>query len=481
MKFQHEWRIQVPWGQLALISRGHPDGEPVFLVHGRQDSSSIFTPLINMMTDQYYYVALDMPGNGLSDAFPKAASEKEDPDHLRYAVYFDTPPKPSEPFVDFCRNRMLTYKNKNPRSGPKLMRFHFLYAMELAIAHLGWEKFIFMGHSMGCEQGLFYNAIYPDRITKMILLDAGPTLMRMQIEDPAEFQRIYYDTYYDNYHHENFETKLYTRNTATEALKRLRDLNDPQCAFLLQRNFHEIDDRSWHQLEEWHSGEMVRRRQEQARLQDGASSSNDARNPLEGRSESQSPVLEFESDSDDGSAVQKMRNPGPPLTTSQLVEQYMRQYKLRFSGELGTLNGDNPERLRVTRDVPKSTTCPDGTPALDLSQIIKHMREHDPVGYLSWDNRLKNLAPQNYGNDYYFELFKTIPPSLFVVASDGMKSAPKNPIWRERAMELIDRLSKLNNFNRVDVEGSHDVHFTHPERVAPHVIKFLKDKVNSKL
>lgn len=398
MKSQHEWKIQVPWGQMALISRGHPDGEPVLVVHGRQDSSSVFAPLISMMSDQYFYVAFDMPGNGLSDAFPK---------------------------------------------GPKLMRFHFLKAMELVIAHLGWEKFIFMGHSMGCEQGLFFNAIYPNRITKMILLDAGPTLMRMQIEDPGEFQRIYYDSYYDNFHHENFERKLYTRTTATEALKRLRDLNDPQCAFLLQRNFHEIDDHSWHQLEEWHSEEMQRRRQEQARReqsrQDGAGSSNDVWNPLlEGISESPSPVLEYESDSDDGSLVQKMRSPGPPLTTSQLVEQYLRQYKLRFSGELGTLNADNPERVRITREVPKSSTCPDGTPSLDLSEIIKHMRDHDPVGYLSWDNRLKNLAPQNYGNDYYYELFKSIPPCLFVVASDGMKSAPTNSTWRERALQLID-------------------------------------------
>lgn len=54
----------------SVASRGHPDGEPVLLVHGRQDSLSIFEPLIEEMSDQYYYVAIDMPGNGLSDAFP---------------------------------------------------------------------------------------------------------------------------------------------------------------------------------------------------------------------------------------------------------------------------------------------------------------------------------------------------------------------------------------------------------------------------
>ncbi|KAH9633667.1 hypothetical protein HF086_009767 [Spodoptera exigua] len=304
MKFQHEWRLQVPWGQLALVSRGHPDGEPVLLVHGRQDSSSVFTPILNMMTDQYYYVALDMPGNGLSDAFPKGKIL-------------------DGKFVKIC----LMY----------------------------WI---------------------------------------------------------------------------------------------------------WNQIEEWHSSETVTRKQEQPRLQDQATSSNDARNPLEARPETQSPVLESEAVSDGRKG--EMKNPGPP--------------------DLGTLNGENPERIRITYEVPKASTCPDGAPALDLSEIIRHMRENDAVGYLSWDNRLKNLAPQNYGIDYYYELFKTIPPSLFVVASDGVKSAPNNPIWRDRAMELIDRLSKLENFNRVDVEGSHDVHFTHPERVAPYVIKFLQEnKIVSKL
>lgn len=40
-------------------------------------------------------------------------------------------------------------------AGVKIMRFHFVGAMEVVINHLGWDKFIFIGHSMGCEVGKF--------------------------------------------------------------------------------------------------------------------------------------------------------------------------------------------------------------------------------------------------------------------------------------------------------------------------------------
>ncbi|XP_047039239.1 serine hydrolase-like protein 2 isoform X3 [Helicoverpa zea] len=213
MKWQLQWKIRVPWGTLALTSRGHPDGEPVFCVHGRQDSSSVFGPLVDLMPNMNHYVCLDMPGNGLSDGFPP---------------------------------------------GPKLMRFHFLMAMELAIAHLGWDHFIFIGHSMGCEQGLFFNAIHPNRITKMVLLDANPTLMRMQVEDPAEYQRAFFDNYYEHFHRENFERKTHTRISAMRSLARARDLNDSQCADLLQRNFHTKSEAAqWHPIEKWHPNEAI--------------------------------------------------------------------------------------------------------------------------------------------------------------------------------------------------------------------------------
>lgn len=336
LKFETEWKIPVPWGELVLLRCGKPDGEPVMLIHGRQDSSTVFAPILEYMPDKYNYVALDMPGNGLSTPLP---------------------------------------------TGPKLTRLHFLSAMEFAVSHLGWNKFIFMGHSMGCEQGLFYNTVYPGRITRMILLDAVPTLMRMQIPDPAEFQRTYYDEYYKNYARDNFFKKCHTRTSAMSALRRLRDLSEAQAGQLLQRNFH-------------------------------------------------------------------------PKTSEEKREQELQEQQRQQATDAGF------DRM-IAR--------------------INHLRETDPEGYLSWDNRLKNLAPTNFGNDYYFQLFKTVPPTLLITASDGAKHVPKK--WHKGAYELVDRLRTLKNFREVKVVGSHDVHFTHPERVAPHVMKFLveNNNISSKL
>ncbi|XP_063899014.1 uncharacterized protein LOC110380802 isoform X1 [Helicoverpa armigera] len=395
MKWQLQWKIRVPWGTLALTSRGHPDGEPVFCVHGRQDSSSVFGPLVDLMPNMNHYVCLDMPGNGLSDGFPP---------------------------------------------GPKLMRFHFLMAMELAIAHLGWDHFIFIGHSMGCEQGLFFNAIHPNRITKMVLLDANPTLMRMQVEDPAEYQRAFFDNYYEHFHRENFERKTHTRVSAMRSLARARDLNDSQCADLLQRNFHSKSEAAqWHPIEKWHPNEAIAPR-----------------------------VMLILNDKD---------------RITDIIKEFTKEEQ-----RIAKLTGVKPNQAdrgkRLTEYIVRNQlgVVDNSRPKTQMNEeAFREIMENEDYGYLSWDNRLKNLAPTNYGNEYYFEIFKNIPPTLLVHASDGAKNIPRDNNWREGAKQLLDKMASLENFHRVNVEGLHDVHYTHPEKVAPHVIKFLENKVNSKL
>ncbi|XP_030034026.2 serine hydrolase-like protein 2 [Manduca sexta] len=301
MKILNEWFIEAPWGKIALISWGSPGGEPVLLIHGRQDSASTFIPLLELMPEQYYYVGIDMPGNGRSDPFPV---------------------------------------------GIKITRLHFIAAMEMVLKHLGWESFIFIGHSMGCEQGLFYNAVHPWRIRKQILLDAIPSLQRLQVFDVSEYFKTFYDNYYSNYMKENFGTKLYTREKAIEAVMRARELTREQGELILERNLIDMGDR------------MFR---------------------------------------------------------------------------------------------------------------------------LSWDNRLKSPAPQNYTNEYYYALFsKNTPPTLLLSASDGAKGYDKG---KEGAQKLIaDLKSNVANFQLVEVLGGHDVHFTNPDRCAPHILKFLeKDFGRSKL
>ncbi|XP_075989508.1 uncharacterized protein LOC142985300 isoform X3 [Anticarsia gemmatalis] len=72
------WKIKAPWGQLSLTSWGNPNSPPVFLVHGRQDCAATFQPLLQLLPQEYYFVAIDMPGSGPSDPLPNEMEYQEE-------------------------------------------------------------------------------------------------------------------------------------------------------------------------------------------------------------------------------------------------------------------------------------------------------------------------------------------------------------------------------------------------------------------
>lgn len=196
MKVLREWTIDAPWGKIAMMSWGNEAGYPVLLVHGRQDSAATFEPLLQFLPDSFHYVALDLPGHGRSEPFP---------------------------------------------TGVAPTRLHFVGAVQVAVWHLRWKQFIFVGHSMGCEGGLFFNAVYPHRISKMILLDPGPALARLQVHDPREYFASFHQKYYDNY--DTFAGKrIYSKQRALEAVMTARGFTEAQAQLALARNMVQVGD-----------------------------------------------------------------------------------------------------------------------------------------------------------------------------------------------------------------------------------------------
>ncbi|KAI5643963.1 alpha/beta hydrolase fold domain-containing protein [Phthorimaea operculella] len=185
-----EWFIDAPWGKIALISWGNPKGSPVLLVHGRQDSAATFVPLLQLLPGDLHYVALDLPGHGLSDPFPK---------------------------------------------GTALTRMHFVTPVELVVQHLKWKSFTYLSHSMGGEIGLFYNAARPHRIKKFIHLDVGVALQTVMPKPWVKFFEVY-DNYYNNYENFNANEKRYTRARALEAVMKARGVSAELAELLLSRN-----------------------------------------------------------------------------------------------------------------------------------------------------------------------------------------------------------------------------------------------------
>ncbi|XP_068626027.1 serine hydrolase-like protein [Battus philenor] len=195
MKVCKEWFLEAKWGKIALISWGDPNGEPILLVHGRQDSSSTFIPLLEMLPDRYHYVAVDLPGNGLSDPIPKSVV---------------------------------------------LQRLFPVAVIQMVVDHLNWNKFTLIAHSMGGEIGLFYNAIFPDRCKRCIYLDTIPALQRLMLTDFSDFYMTHYIYYYDNYHSINNDQRIFSKEDALNAVMKARGMTRDQAEIILSRNLKKV-------------------------------------------------------------------------------------------------------------------------------------------------------------------------------------------------------------------------------------------------
>lgn len=112
-----EISIPVPWGQIRGQIFGDPNlatGRPIVCLHGYLDNSNSFKPLASYLTksNDYYLIALDFPGHGLSSKLP---------DGIPYT--------------------------------PKL----FASSVRRAVRHLKLDKFYFFGHSYGIGTSIFVN------------------------------------------------------------------------------------------------------------------------------------------------------------------------------------------------------------------------------------------------------------------------------------------------------------------------------------
>ena len=120
--FRH--RVQGLWGRRLHYMIGG-QGDPLLLVAGWPQSWYAWRKVMPTLAASYTVVAVDLPGIGDSDK----------PD-----TGYDT------------------------RSAAA--RLH-----ELVLA-LGWERFFFVGHDIGCWVGYPYGAAYPKYLRKLVLIDA---------------------------------------------------------------------------------------------------------------------------------------------------------------------------------------------------------------------------------------------------------------------------------------------------------------------
>lgn len=111
----------------AAQAWGHPTNPPVLALHGWLDSSASFSRLAPLLSD-YYVVAIDMAGHGWSG---------HRRNHEPYNIWQDV----GEVF---------------------------------GIAdELGWDRFALLGHSRGATISILCAATFPQRVTRLALLDGA--------------------------------------------------------------------------------------------------------------------------------------------------------------------------------------------------------------------------------------------------------------------------------------------------------------------
>jgi pimeloyl-ACP methyl ester carboxylesterase len=121
-----ELRIPVPYGHLAAKAWGRPGGRPVLGMHGWLDNAATLDGLAARLPEDFRLVVLDQPGHGFSSHYPPGMS---------YGM--------GDAFT--CVRRVLE--------------------------HLGWERCSILGHSMGGGIGLWYTAMFPEQVERLVTID----------------------------------------------------------------------------------------------------------------------------------------------------------------------------------------------------------------------------------------------------------------------------------------------------------------------
>lgn len=122
-----EVAYELPHSAVTLRGRrtGGQDGTPVLCLHGWLDNCAGFEPLLDELSD-LDIVALDLPGHGLSDPLPSASHQ----------------------VIDYA-------------------------ACVLELARIqGWDRFHLVGHSLGGMVATLAAGIRPERIGRLVLIDA---------------------------------------------------------------------------------------------------------------------------------------------------------------------------------------------------------------------------------------------------------------------------------------------------------------------
>lgn len=210
-------RIRLPWkgGSLAAKWWGPKDQRPIVCLHGWQvnafelkylknyylnfnfyfkDNAGTFDRLIPLLPKSQSFLAIDLPGHGLSSRVPDGMS----------------------------------YHGNDS-----------LYLLNFLCKEYNWDKISLMGHSMGSIVSFMFATIFPSKVDMLIQIDA----LKPQVNDPAKVasslqERIENFMLADQRNQEKGEPPAYTMEEMVDRLNAgtVNSVTKECAGYLLKRN-----------------------------------------------------------------------------------------------------------------------------------------------------------------------------------------------------------------------------------------------------
>ncbi|KAF2883505.1 hypothetical protein ILUMI_22678 [Ignelater luminosus] len=121
-----EIKIPAPWGHIAGKWWGPQEKRPILCSHGWEDNCGSFDTLIPRLPSHVGYLAIDLPGHGLSSQLPPG-------------VFYH--------------------------------RIDNVVLLKRIVDYFNWSKVSLLGHSMGAIMNYQYTLLYPDTVDFLICID----------------------------------------------------------------------------------------------------------------------------------------------------------------------------------------------------------------------------------------------------------------------------------------------------------------------
>ncbi|RWS01100.1 putative serine hydrolase-like protein [Dinothrombium tinctorium] len=197
-----ETKIPIQYGYISAKVWGMKTANSIDVVaiHGFLDNCGSFDRLIPLLNEDYYVVAIDLPGHGLSSKLPEGI-----------------------PYTDPT----------------------WIIALQAVLDHFNFGELTLLGHSLGVCIALYYASLFPNRVKTIIALDTILPTWIKPAEIPNEMAKSY--KYFNDLCTKkatikpNFDPSMAAK-LVVAAHKMFGELTEDEAKILMQRSTQPTED-----------------------------------------------------------------------------------------------------------------------------------------------------------------------------------------------------------------------------------------------